>query len=361
MIRFKRIIVATTLLMSAYIFGGLTTYYKWFPYVFLSIYKNSLLDRFNDKSNSINNYFVNPVISKDTLIFPKITSRKQLKNIVLQWEKSFDIKTVTKDVLFKKKEINGPILKLVYSINGYQDSLYAYYKKFEGAKNTTKGALIVPGSGINQSSEIYYKKNILNNYQCNIDDLLQDYGDIFIYIKPNEDILAIHNGQNKIEETTFVNYLLNKGFSYSEYYITQTLVLGEFIKRNYNQTLTAGLSQGGLAAFINSLYLKPNQAIISSGYSVLMDTPYLSNLRQIIMPGYKKKIQADSVYEIINKSPTRYLFTYGEKESGIYGDESVNFKTKKHFQGLKNIQVRIHEGGHIFPEKEIKEFVYSKE
>ena len=71
------------------------------------------------------------------------------------------------------------------------------------------------------------------NYQCNIDDIVVNFGDVFILVKPNEDFLAIHNGESKIKESEFVNHLLNSGGSYTAYYMLQGLALSKYLEARY--------------------------------------------------------------------------------------------------------------------------------
>lgn len=342
------------LLFFAYVIGVLTVRNNWKIYRIASVYKSKIIDNFNTFENSIEGYFINPIIDSEDLIYRTTTSRKELRNNVNRFLNHPKISNIYDNVVFNKVTYKGNTLKLNYSIDGKIDSLYSYFKINEEFNNAS---LIIPGSGINQSSAIYYKKSVFDNYQCNIDDMLSRFGSVFVYIKPNEDILAIHNGTLKIDENSYVNYLLNNGYSFSEYYIGQTIVLGKYLKSKYSTTTVAGLSQGGLATLINTIYLEPDFSIVSSGYSILMDTPYASNHRQIIIPSYRKTFNSDSIIKYIKELKTKFLFTYGKKEAGIYGDESLNQLTKLFFSELNNVEVQIHNDGHIFPRKEILDFM----
>lgn len=340
----------------SYLVGALTVYNKWKVFRMASYYKHSLLDKFQDNKYSFENYFVNDLIDNDGLIYPEIKTMKELKNYLDHLNIGADIDSAYTKIKILSINKQDKILKINYKIDSYVDSLYAYHKTKFYDQKSFNGILIIPGSGINQSTNIYFDNDPVDHYQSNIDDILADFGDRYIFIKPNEDILAYHNGKRKIDENVFVNYLLNKGGSFSKHYLIQTIALKKYLEENYKTVTVVGLSQGGLAAMINSLKTEPDFAIISSGYSVLMDYPYNSNHRQIIIPGLKKKFKSDTIKRILEKQKTKYLFTYGKLESGIYGAESNNQTSEKFFGNKRNLHFEYHPKGHIFPEKEILDF-----
>jgi len=174
--------------------------------------------------------------------------------------------------------------------------------------------------------------------------------------QPNEDFLAIHNGTKKIGEVSFVNHLLNNGGSYSGYYMIQGFALSKFIKQEYENLYVCGLSQGGLAALINSLQSNPKKAVIASGFSVLMNNPYLSGHNQLIIPNYRKAYNPDGLKLQIKNTDTQFLFTWGEKEGGLYGKEAKDRLTEDFFKGMENVHTNIHPEGHVYYEPAITEF-----
>lgn len=72
------------------------------------------------------------------------------------------------------------------------------------------------------------------NHQSNIDDLLEKAGERYILIKPNEDILAIHNGSKKVDQKYYLNHLFNSGGSYSYTCLVQFMALTKYIKVDIN-------------------------------------------------------------------------------------------------------------------------------
>ena len=109
-------------------------------------------------------------------------------------------------------------------------------------------ALIIPGSGINQSSRIY--GNDPSNYHFGIMEALGSSFNKYVLIKPNEDCLAFHNGRQKLNNGFIINWLLDHEAFYSAHYITSSLAITKFLQDKYDKVVVAGLSQGGAAALL---------------------------------------------------------------------------------------------------------------
>ncbi|XWN37464.1 MAG: hypothetical protein ROO71_00790 [Balneola sp.] len=180
---------------------------------------------------------------------------------------------------------------------------------------------------------------------------------IYIYIKPNEDVLAFHNGFRKIEDRFYINWHLNHGSSYSAQYIISSMAFTKYLKDKYHKTIVAGLSQGGGAALWNSIQMEPDVAIISSGYTVTKRKIQSSGHNQIIIPSLSKNFNPDTVRNIISRNSTKFLFTYGEEEKGVYKVEALRNQTCDFFGDISNIDCIIHSEGHVFPVNEINHFL----
>lgn len=244
-----------------------------------------------------------------------------------------------------------------YKTNSYYS--YAYGKIPDKCSKRKSAALIIPGSGHNQSYKI--ANNDETNYHYGIFEALSFVNDIYIYIKPNQSVLAWHNGVNKLDDDFYVNYHLNQGGSYSASYIVNSLALSKYISSCYDKTVLAGLSQGGTAALLNSIQSKPDVAIISSGYSVINSRVEWAGHNQIIIPKvmgdlYNYKVLFDS----IKNTNTQFLFTWGRKEKGTYGFESVKQESCIKFKSISNLTCVVHKEGHIFPAEVIKDFIKTK-
>lgn len=234
-----------------------------------------------------------------------------------------------------------------------KSSAFSYLIK--GSK-PNKAIFVIPGSGLNQSTEIL--TNNKNNYHYPINTMLKqlDY-DSYIFIKPNEDILAFHNSQFKINESFFVNYLLNKGYSYSAHYINQSIAFTYYLKKTYSEVILIGLSQGAIAALLNSLKTNVSNAVIASGYTVLSDEILWSDHNQIIIPNYQNIFSKSQIKKDIRNSDTNYLFTYGLQDNGpLYLDAYFGY-TCNFFSELPNVSCYIHKKGHKFPTSKIVSFL----
>jgi hypothetical protein len=309
-------------------------------------------------NSRISEHFTAKISKLDKLRYPPVTSYKELAGRIKSYSTSYDsIDFAFSKIKILQSSIKNHVLTLVFEYNTHIDTAFAYFKIGFDAKGKRTGIQIIPGSGINQSGAMFY--NDKKNYQRNIIDLVRNHGDLFIYVKPNEDFLAIHNGAKKISEASFVNYLINNGASFSAYYLIQTLALSKYIKTNYEELYVCGLSQGGSAALLNALQSHPVKAIISSGYSVLMDQPNISGPDQLIIPNYAVLSKSQGLKSRIQNMATQFLFSWGIQESGFYGIDAKEKLTQTFFKELKNAKCIIHGGGHIYPNEGIQNFLGS--
>ena len=101
------------------------------------------------------------------------------------------------------------LLRVTYTLGGATYHGYAYAP---AAPQTDRPAsLIIPGSGLNCSEPIYRKDPA--SYHDGIIDALGEGFMNYTFIKPNEDCLAFHNGEGKVNIAFFVNWLLNNATS----------------------------------------------------------------------------------------------------------------------------------------------------
>jgi len=244
-----------------------------------------------------------------------------------------------KEILYDEKL---PITKIDFELLGKKYWSFAYGKK----NKSQKALLIIPGSGSNQSSKIYM--NDKDNYHYGLKHSFEKNFDVYVFIKPNEDYLAMHNTYNKINYDYIYNWHINKGGSYSFSYIVQSIAFSKYLKKNYDQIVVAGLSQGGEAAFINSLYSDPDFSIISSGLSVYHKNLEFAGRDQIIIPNkfiYNEKILRDNFSDL----KTNFFFSWGVNDtSEEYKREMKSNKTCNFFKRIINLTCFYGES-HEFP------------
>lgn len=245
------------------------------------------------------------------------------------------------------------VLKLTYELADRQYDAYAYGPG--DSTGASMAALIIPGSGLNVSSPIY--KQDPSSYCFGILPALGDSCDNYVFIKPNEDCLAFHDGKKKLHLNYFVNWLLENGSSYSACYIAGSLAVTKYLQERYDKVVVAGLSQGGRAALLSSLQSEPDAAIIASGFTVIRQKVQAAAHNQIIIPGLRSRFGFDAIRSRIQQSPTRYLFTYGKKERGTYKMEAEERLTEKALSGCPNVECVSHSGGHVFPTEVIRKFL----
>ncbi|MCR9132602.1 MAG: hypothetical protein NXI08_08510 [bacterium] len=288
----------------------------------------------------------------DQLIYDKIHTIDQLDSLLesdlLPVEKFFSVYDQLEILEVDTLQFVGKknILKILYSVDSTLYTSYSYLL-YDTIDNSTQ-LLIFPGSGVNQSFSIVNEDP--NNYHYGILEYAKEKKtSAIVLIKPNEGVLAYHNGVKKLSESYIVNYSINRGGSYSASYIADGIAICKYVNSISKKLTIAGLSQGGTAALLASLQVEPEKSIISSGFSVLQFEIEPSGHDQIIIPNLYKYYTKNNLKEIMSNLNTQFLFTYGEKEDLLFGLETVTNTTKNYFSESDNVQYYIHINGHVFP------------
>ena len=286
-------------------------------------------------------YFYNKRIFTPIKYFSKSYKKIKIKNV-------YEINDLS---------INNSVIVVEFSLRKKDYKSFAYGKlplncDNNNSKNSNKAIIIIPGSGPNQSYEIISGNK--KNYHYGILETINQHKyplEKYIYIKPNEGIRAWHNGEKRKLNGRFIwNWHINRGGSYSASYIVETLALVKYLKKCFDKTILAGLSQGSHAALINSLQSHPDFAIISSGHSILREKFEYTGHNQILnVPSYSDLFKEKKLVKRLKKTPTKFLFSWGLNDNGVNKFEAHTQLTAKKIQHLKNIQISIHDLKHNFP------------
>ncbi|MBY0493487.1 MAG: hypothetical protein K2Y23_04680 [Cyanobacteria bacterium] len=247
---------------------------------------------------------------------------------------------------------SGDHLAVRYQLAGRDYVAYAY-ASFSTPKKEC-ASVVVPGSGQNQSSEIFAGNP--QNYQGTIAVAMRDLCDPVVIVKPNEDFLAIHNGSRKLNYTAIAVSLLNRGASYSAHYLINALAVVKHLQASYRVVVPMGLSQGGDGALNVAMQSRPAGAVVASGFSIYDQQLTWANLEQVIIPGAYRNFN-ERVHSEVAASPTRYFFTSGKDEDVTWGLEAETQATCKFLADLPRVRCSIHDGGHIFPLPEVRSFL----
>lgn len=354
-----RVLLILGMVLLALCYGMVAGHYKWPPFTMLTSIKQSLVeaeypepadvpDEYQKQEVLLKFAFTDPLLPGDQLL-PAIGSLSDIhranESIAMPVEYLFDA--------FERLEIgeaetvrlnNGEdsVLKVSYTLGGKEYFSYAYAPPQSSKKD--KVVLVIPGSGFNQSTRVYRREpgglhdGILDAFDASFDE--------YVLVKPNEDCRAFHNGRNKLSNAFVVNWHLDHGYSSSASYVVDSLALAKYLKGRYDNFVVCGISQGGRACLLNALQSKPRAAIIMSGYTVLSEAVMRSHHDQLIIPGWRQRLNNDRLKQEIRASSTRFLFTYGLNDKGPMIVDVHECLTAKHFRDCANVQVSVHNGGH---------------
>jgi len=218
--------------------------------------------------------------------------------------------------------------------------------------------LIIPGSGVDEEWAMMHGNQ--ENYQRNILAIARPHCDSYLLVKRGESLMAIHNGRSKASQRAYLNYLINRGGSYSAIYLADAIAWVKKLKSDYRRVGVAGLSQGGFAALLVSRFSQPSDAIIASGYSFILEKTEYGTPDQIVVPQLYRYYQPQAVKDWLAKGSTRVLFTYGLSErGGFYGLEAEHMTTCKELRSLSNVVCVAQPGAHVYWEPTISKFIQS--
>lgn len=249
-------------------------------------------------------------------------------------------------------------VRVGFSYQGRHFQAIAYGRLPGSCDPAGAAAMIIPGSGMNQSSAIV-ERDPANAHFGGL-DALSEVPNVYVLVKPNEDLLAWHDGNgHKLTGAMIWTYHVNRGGSYSVSYLAQSLAFVKWMKGCFGRTVVAGLSQGGAATLLNALQSRPTLAIVSSGHSVLFDQVEYAGANQLIgVPGYARLARTENLVAALRNSPTRWLFTWGRGETDVYGADAQARLTAGSVEPLDNVDAAIHDGGHVFAVNAIRQFVH---
>jgi hypothetical protein len=256
------------------------------------------------------------------------------------------------------KSRNWKVLKVNFHYQKKDFSAFCYMRNNLILKNLNTYAFIIPGSGLNQSYQIYTGQGY--SYQGSILPIFDSIvNNVLIFIKPNEAFLAWHDGKGKkLNQESIVNWHLNRGGSYSYSYLVQTLAISKWVNYNNGSLIISGISQGGQVAFLNSLFSKPRIVIAASCLSSFNESVEFSGHNQLI--GIKElPAISDSnwLFSKLEYSSTKYLFTWGKNDSWPYNFEAKYHLLSNKLSKLNNVSVKVHEQDHIYPVVEVSNWL----
>lgn len=302
--------------------------------------------------------FLEQTIDKKDLLFDPITSVEELSSILDSYsvklsEIHYDRYRIGKGTVHPTADL--PIFKLDYSISSKSLTAYSYLVKTR--PDDSVAFLVIPGTGSNQSTALFHAD--VENYHGDIITTLQPYGEVHILLKKNEDCLALHDGFGKLTKNALIASLINRGGSYGALYLSDGIALIKYLKSAYKKVFVIGLSQGGEAAFILSLLSEPSGCVAASGYSVLWNEVYPSDIDGLLMFDRNSLLDTDSVKATIANQSTKYLLTYGTQDYTTYTmlEEGLNHTTCSAFEGVSNIQCFVEDHGHTWPTDRVIKFV----
>ena len=257
-----------------------------------------------------------------------------------------------------------PIQYYSFSLNNIIDTAYTTFTPKTGSPSSSDTEIcffIVPGSGDNQTAAIVRNEGY-HNSNCNVMNTLKKHGDIYVFIKPNEDNRALQIKQLPAKKMvtdlypidSYLNqFLISNNKHEGINYLIECVAAIKDLKKKYKKVFILGCSQGGYSGLYAALESEVDGVLISSGYSVKLDDNYLQfgNMAQKFaqLPFLLAK---DSVKKNIRNQKTNYYFSWPTNDSPIYQAENNLHHTQNYFSlanPLTNVKYLYTYNNHAFP------------
>ncbi len=249
----------------------------------------------------------------------------------------------------------NPCFKVNFNLKEISSSAYTTFSPGTASANPNgrTAFLIFPGSGDNATTEMIQGVGY-HNLQCQVKDYLQQYGDVYIQIRPLQDIRGFQWNHARLmceypDPSQVVNYLASKDKLYGVNVLIESIALTKYLKQAYDRVVILGLSYAGQYCLMNSFETQPDGVLVSGGYTIDVDAIYGSNAVQLPHFGslFYDLLQRDSAKLKIQQSNSEFLFSWGAGADPI--NETVGHVTENYFTGLTNTQYYYNYTSHTFP------------
>lgn len=186
-----------------------------------------------------------------------------------------------------------------YAIDTFVRNWYAYYNK--SVVDTTVAFFIIPGTGIHNGWHIAAgDAGDYHNIPSPIKDKCLAYGDVYTYVKPNEDFRGIWKDVGgtymKLDYNYFTPYTELHGNPWAANMQIECTAIVKCLKLKYNKVIVLGLSNGGIPALIAAIEGNANGVNCASGLSVTdYDGFPLTNFENPFYYNLFKKYSLDSL------------------------------------------------------------------
>jgi dienelactone hydrolase len=250
----------------------------------------------------------------------------------------------------------NPFVKLPFSLNNKTSYSYAVIDSSSAPiHNNDQVFVIISGTGSNLLKQII-DGNGYHDLNCYVRNLLKPHGDIFVMSAPNEDHRALVFNTKKpsslpsYQPPYLINYLNAENKALGLNRIIETVAFIKYLKTTYKKVFVLGLSAGGTIALWSSLLAEPDATLVASGYSVLVDNDFNSQLINSMSYGnYLLVYDKDSTKNRLAQLHTQFLFTQAQNDNPLAQADIDSSSTKNYFASLGNTSFFSDYTNHSFP------------
>lgn len=280
---------------------------------------------------------VNQILERDTIVNQSIDSFEDFYNNKLYGTRS-------------------PFVRVGYELNGKSAYSYAALDSTTAIPyNTDVAYVIITGTGTNSVAKVI-KGIDYHSINCKIRNFIKPKGDLYVLTEPNNEQRAIVFNKKKVTSTQgytppfLINYLNASNKTIGVTRLIESVAMVKYLKTKYKKVYVLGLSTGGKVALWVSLLSNPDAALIASGYSILVDNDYNSQLINNMMYGtYLQVFNKDSTKNRVKQLSTQILFTQAQNDSPLTQLDIDSQLTQNFYQNVENTSFFYNYTSHAFP------------
>lgn len=207
---------------------------------------------------------------------------------------------------------NNPLVNIDFTLNGKNSKAYSFLFPHDSTTQSESAYVVFTGGGNNETS--YLVQGIgYHNMLCYVTNNLRLSGDVYAYMKPNEDARAIYWNDGKLNNAYVLSYLDSVKHQFGLNYLVEMIATIKYLKTKYCKVVVLGLSEGGYAALLASMITPADGVVVSGGYSTGFDTAWASySILQQRFDSLVFRYNRDTIKSKIAANNTKYLFTWGD-------------------------------------------------
>lgn len=219
-------------------------------------------------------------------------------------------------------------VKGLFTLDSILGAWYAY--RCKSKVDTSTAFLIIPGTGYHQGWLIATADtNNYHNILMPIRNKCLEHGDVYVYVKPNEDFRvmwkSVWGWNSKMDYDVLGPYSDYQGINWAANMVIEATAAVKTLRKKYNKVIVMGLSNGGFPALIAGIQGEAHGTVLACGLTIADYEGFpVPNNENPLYYRMHKKYSIDTVKHYLGSSNNYYLFGFGDND--FWASEEYQYK-----------------------------------